>query len=75
MMKSPRYACVGTRVSEQIKELPCEMGDLKEKVLLHLNLDDNPLKDSKVRVFSTPMHPSHIPKTLASQHGHPRRWH
>ena len=32
-----------------LKELPVELSDFSEKVLVHLNLDDNPLKDSKVK--------------------------
>jgi len=32
-----------------IKELPVELSDISEKVLVHLNLDENPLKDSKVK--------------------------
>ena len=35
--------------NNKIKELPVEMSDFSEKVLLHLNLDENPLKDSKAR--------------------------
>ena len=35
--------------NNSIKELPVEMSDLSEKVLMHLNLDENPLKDSKVK--------------------------
>lgn len=35
--------------NNNIKELPTELSNLSEKVLHHLNLDDNPIKDSKVK--------------------------
>jgi len=35
--------------NNKLKELPLEMGDMKEKVLLHINFDENPFRDSKIK--------------------------
>jgi Leucine-rich repeat (LRR) protein len=54
----------------KIAELPCELGELKEKVLLHLNLDDNPIKDSKVRPSRRPSRGAHHRPWLAAYPAH-----
>ncbi len=52
--------------NNKIAELPVELGEFKEKVLVHLDLDDNPIEDSKARALPPP--PLRPPQYQPSSH-------